>query len=225
MPYLGQVFLLDLRTFGKIKGDADDVEVAAEQCWHERADHAGAQLDAQARIDRLELRNDGSEVLVAPHQPGANADGAGGSALQRLDLADCIADLALDESRAARKDLAVWSRLHPLGPALEQRHADAILELLDALGERGLRDVHHLGGARDRDVVHDRQEVADQLWLQLPDQLQLPGLRLVHVVRPDAGTWQRVRGDMLCPRSREIHNRQECPPSPYALASVAARDR
>ncbi len=52
-------------------------------------------------------------------------------------------------------------QLHAVGQALQQRSAELTLQRADLLGERRLGDREPLGGARERPLFDDRQQVGD----------------------------------------------------------------
>jgi hypothetical protein len=63
----------------------------------------------------------------------------------------------LNQEHAGRRGL------HVAGLAIEQAHAEIALDRLDAAAERGLAEVHALGGAREMALVGQRHQVAQAL--------------------------------------------------------------
>src|SRR5262245_25354810 len=82
--------------------------------------------------------------------------GSGGTPHRAL----CLLDLGQDRARVREEGVPGVRQRDAARRALEERDAELVLELADAAAERRLRDVEHLGGARDVARLRDGDEIA-----------------------------------------------------------------
>src|SRR5262249_43993703 len=89
-----------------------------------------------------------------------HVDRAAPQALQGIELRAYPFELAQALLGVTQQDLARRRELDAARVALEQRHAELVLELLHLATERRLRDMQFLGRLADRAVARDRCEIA-----------------------------------------------------------------
>jgi hypothetical protein len=93
-----------------------------------------------------------------------DAEEAGDAALRMLVADQRIEDflfLMLDACRVALQDAARFGELEAAAKAQEQDLPQRLLEVLDALGQRRLRDVQALGRAREVELAGQHHEGLD----------------------------------------------------------------
>lgn len=107
-------------------------------------------------------------------------EGMGGTDAQfAFDLARVLAqgaqaaiDLLQGQGGVVQKGFARLGQHHALGRAVEQQHAQFVLELLDLVRQGGLRDVQPFGGAREVERTRQGIEITQMPQLhggQAPD--------------------------------------------------------
>ena len=85
------------------------------------------------------------------------------AAAERLQLEVGQAALGDDPLRMRQQRLAVAVSDDAARQPLEQRAPELLLELADALGQRGLRDGDLLRGRRQASLLHDGEELAQHM--------------------------------------------------------------
>ena len=104
----------------------------------------------------------GGRICTIHTGAGADIDGAAGAALDGVDLRQRVAIFEVHQADAAGEDFPERGRRDAGRHALEQRDAEIVLELTDALGQRRLADMQLVRRRRDAFVLHDGEEMAEQ---------------------------------------------------------------
>jgi hypothetical protein len=117
-----------------------------------------------SELDLGEFVREGSEALRKPIGPdggdGADDDGAG-FGLQALgEFIFRAGEFVKDGAGAREEGFAQFGEADGAAEAVEEAAAEFGFELLDLLGERGLRDVAFFGGPGEGASVGDSAEVA-----------------------------------------------------------------
>ena len=97
-----------------------------------------------------------------PHRSGADAQHARHALFERADLGQRVAVFQLHQLDAPRQHLAGLGQRDAGRQALEQRHADGLLQLPDAARQRRLTDIERLGGGRDVPLLDHAEEMTQQ---------------------------------------------------------------
>jgi len=118
------------------------------------------------------------------HEPGVEArrgaqpDAAGDRLAGRAQRLQAQVDLLQRRRHVAAQDLAGLGEAHLPAAAVEQRHAQLFLQLLDLVRQGRLRHVQALGGPGEVEGLRDGVEVAQVAQFHLR-------------VRPDCDRWHR----------------------------------
>ena len=145
---------------GSCDAEADrEIEAAGAEVVEQRAGRLLADVQAQvgmALSHRVEQRL--QAVPGARREPDAQV--AGLAPAGRLGSGERLVDRAQRGAGRLQQRLAGLRELHAAGRALQQRHAELLLEPGDRGAERLLGDVHAGGRAREVQLLGDGDEVA-----------------------------------------------------------------
>jgi hypothetical protein len=125
------------------------VALALGHALHEHVAGLDQQRHPQAGMRVLHRRDGLRQQHQAGRGDGAHADPAEAACLQRLHLIVGLVEAGQRDAGVPDHRLAVPRGPHAPRQAVEQRHVEHVLEVLQQLGGRRLRHVEHLGGAVD----------------------------------------------------------------------------
>ena len=119
--------------------------------------------DPQVGALGVELEQEFGDEIAGVVLGNAEADLADPRLFDRADLIEGTLDLVEDDAGAAHDRGAVRGRLDPFRPTHEQRHAEPVLEALDAAAEPRLRDMAATRRTKQVTVLRRGEKVAELL--------------------------------------------------------------
>ncbi|ODU74776.1 MAG: hypothetical protein ABT00_16125 [Bordetella sp. SCN 68-11] len=125
--------------------------------------HAVHEFDPYPGKAPLDRRDGVRHGHVAPGGPGGDAQFSSPAAQEIADLAGGIGAGHIDDARVMQQRVAEGCEPHAGRRPLEQRHAQVILEVLDAPRQRGLADMQPVGRGADPAGIGHGQEIAQQV--------------------------------------------------------------
>ena len=137
-----------------------EIEIAGA----DRRQHVGIDaledMEAHARMRALEGDDRARQQAGGDARRGADADFAKPGALDRFDVVAGVAELRLDGLDAREQRLARLGRGHAVRAAMQELDTEVVFQLLDALGDRRLRQIENLGRLPDRAGLDHGGEIA-----------------------------------------------------------------
>ncbi|MNV43124.1 hypothetical protein D3C71_1348300 [compost metagenome] len=162
----------DGRHVGAGQAADDDVQVAGGKRGQQLGGRAFAYRDLDAGMVGHEAGDGFGQQLGGRRDQGAHHHVAAGAAQYGVDVVGHVADLGHHGVDAAAQDHGQFGRGDAAVGAFEQRCAEEGFEVVDGLGDGGLRQVQFAGGAGQRAA---RQHAFEDLQLM---QLQLVAERV-----------------------------------------------
>ena len=141
---LTRLMKLKLSSRGPAGHQADgEIEIAGA----DRRQHVGIDafedVEADARMRALEGDDRARQQAGGNRRRGADADFADAGALDRFDVVAGVAQLRFDRLDARKQRLARRGRGDAVGTAMQQLDPEIVFQLLDALGDRRLRQIEN----------------------------------------------------------------------------------
>jgi hypothetical protein len=141
-------------------------DLAARHQRHERLVQAVLDEDAYLRLRAAQAGQRQRQQARRLGRAAADAQALRRRLLQLGQAHRRLPELGLDAPRMADQDVGVRRRDDAVAVALEQGHAEVVLERLDAHAERRLRDAEAFGRAGQAAGADGREQVPDALGIE-----------------------------------------------------------